>query len=219
VEVSYAGNHGTKTGSIKIHPGEPVTSLAGITASGNYVLTSDIPSVTAPLLSGGDFMGTLDGNGHTINLAINYTSSATATLGAVGMFYRNNGEVKNLILTGSVTFTRPATAPDSGVTVGAVAGVNFSTIRNVTSTVTVLGVQDWRNTITAGGIAGSNSGGTITNCYHNGNVTAEGTMGTTTLGLNWCVGGIAGTSTGTVTYCVSQGTVKENSSNTTNYGD
>ncbi len=91
-------------------------------ASGDYILMQDLNlGELEPLRSGGgQFEGTLDGNGHTVSYTIRCTVGAKTTMD-LGLFPMVTGRVSNLRVTGSmdVTYDRPLS---SNVTAGGVAG-------------------------------------------------------------------------------------------------
>lgn len=164
--------------------------FAAMDASGSYTLTKDI-IVTEPYAY--DFIGTFDGNGHTVTLDI------TASTANVGLFSKLAGGavVKNVITAGSVT----ATGKNN---VGGIAGVADTelgaiTISNCKNEAAIEGNKvvggilggctedDYALTISAcaneGNISGTrNIGGIcgtlenahfIKNCYNSGTVTGS----------------------------------------------
>lgn len=120
------------------------------------------------------FKGTFNGNGHVINfLKTNNTSNGLfATLDA--------GEVKNVLVSGEAKG-----AAEVGGIVGLLSGEGKITNVGYTGRVEATAAEAHM-----GGIAGKNEGGTISNCYFFGDAAfvEEAT-----------VGGIVGSSTGTVT--------------------
>ncbi|MDR1388679.1 MAG: hypothetical protein LBJ31_01700 [Treponema sp.] len=140
---------------------------------------------------------TLDGQGHTITLAINVDDSQAGLLG------QNSGTVKNLRLAGTVSAAYSLATSSAG----AVAGMNtgFGTIRNVRSTVTVTASNYSTADLYTGGIAGENDG-TIENCSSGGNVIS------TTTGAMLHTGGIAGINSGSITQCYAWGNITSSNS-------
>ena len=114
------------------------------------------------------FKGTFDGQGNTIT--INVTASSTV-LGLFGYF---RGTVENLKVTGKVLNTETTLTSS---TAGIVA-YNRGIISQCACVATIQGTI-------VGGIAGENHG-TITNCYHQGNIYATSGYGA------YYLGGIAG---------------------------
>ena len=119
------------------------------------------------------FKGTFDGQGNTINISV--TGSSTV-LGLFGYF---RGTVENLKVTGKVLNTETTLTSS---TAGIVA-YNRGIISQCACVATIQGTI-------VGGIAGENHG-TITNCYHQGNIYA------TNEDAGKYLGGIAGILNGT----------------------
>lgn len=142
--------------------------FAAMDASGSYTLTKDI-IVTEPYAY--DFIGTFDGNGHTVTL--NITSGSANT----GLFKKLVGgaTVKNVTTAGTVS---------GGASTGAIAGNADGkvSIFNCKNTATVTGTGKG-----VGGILGysypANGYATIESCANTGAIVAEGKQQT---------GGIAG---------------------------
>jgi len=133
------------------------------------------------------FFGAFDGGGHTITgLRINIPENFPVYTSA-GMFgsIDTNSRVENLGL-----IDVSITAGTQGI--GGIAGVNSGTIQNCFVTGNI------GDTITKGGIAGSNtSEGTIQNCYFAGRVFHRRE------GVSPYSGGIAGRNSGVVSNCIS----------------
>lgn len=160
------------------------------------------------------FAGKFDGNGCVVSGLAGE---------CYGLFYgiAAGGTVENLTVSGSINGTS---------NIGGIAGVNYGTIRNCASNVTVsvteqraggiVGLnysggiisgcaalapvgssyKSFANTVNIGGIAGQNSG-SVESSYSAAMVTATGQN------HNGGVGGIAGASTGNIKNCYSAGTV------------
>ena len=185
------------------------------TLSANYIQTADIVLTQGNWTPIGDslnsFIGTYNGNGHTIKgLRINNTDSFAQNQGMFGYIDTdgkveklglidvnitsrgyvsgiagiNGGTIQNCYVTGSVT----SIGNTGGI--GGIAGNNYGIIRNCYNTGSVTGV------VTCGGIVGINSsGGTIQNCYATNSVTSSGT--------SVDAGGIVGSNEGgTIRNCV-----------------
>lgn len=149
--------------------------FAAMDASGSYTLTKDI-IVTEPYAY--DFIGTFDGNGHTVTLDI------TASTANVGLFSKLAGGavVKNVITAGSIS--------GKVNNVGGIAGsadtdAGDVTIENCKNTAAITGKEE------VGGILGRCSGSahsvTVTGCINTGTIN----------GTNRKVGGICGNLEGT----------------------
>ena len=165
--------------------------------AGNYTL---IPNGYIPLTGSwtpigtntARFTGSLDGNGSTIDLG-------SGLVGSTGGDYRGlfgvigaGGTVKNLKLTGTLDTMGRMTitpSPTMGAQLGTVAGANYGTIRNISSSVNI--IIETGHVLYVGGIAGRNQEtGTIENCYNTGNITVTNTS----VQNNIQIGGIAGLS-------------------------
>lgn len=160
--------------------------FAAMDASGSYTLTKDI-IVTEPYAY--DFIGTFDGNGHTVTLDI------TASTANVGLFSKLAGGavVKNVITAGSIS--------GKVNNVGGIAGTADGnvTIENCKNTASIKGGKG------AGGILGYSEPGsgfvTISSCANMGSVS----------GTRKQVGGIAGNVVGThiIKNCYNQGDISD----------
>ena len=160
--------------------------FAEMDASGSYTLTKDI-IVTEPYAY--DFIGTFDGNGHTVTLDI------TASTANVGLFSKLAGGavVKNVITAGSIS--------GKVNNVGGIAGTADGnvTIENCKNTASIKGGKG------AGGILGYSEPGsgfvTISSCANMGSVS----------GTRKQVGGIAGNVVGThiIRNCYNQGDISD----------
>jgi hypothetical protein len=209
---NYAAVTGLSAGTLII--GNSISNragLEGISLTGTYVLTGDIDvtGTWTPLGSGANsFKGTLDGNGHTItmdDLVIPVVSVMDHGLfGTIGQ----GGEVKNLKLAGTVSFTG-----NNETMFGPLAGLNRGTIRNIASSVDVI-VTNTVLWVYGGGIAGRNTDGLIENCYSTGNISVTFDDSTTTATTGTyiaCAGGIAGERySGTIRNCWAGGTISAN---------
>jgi hypothetical protein len=196
-----------------------ITSKAELDGIGSnlgwkYKLFANITEdVTAPM---GTFTGTLDGNGHSIALAIGSGGAYNAQY--VGLFAQlgDGAVVKNLALTGVVN----ASYQSIGNTfAGAVAGnASGGTIRveNIKSSVAVTGANGFGfgGCAYIGGIVGyvNHTNVTITNCYSSGAVVANASPSP-------YAGGIAGkVNAGTVEYCYASGAIEAINGNTARAG-
>ena len=160
--------------------------FAAMDASGSYTLTKDI-IVTEPYAY--DFIGTFDGNGHTVTLDI------TASTANVGLFSKLAGGavVKNVITAGSISGKVNNVGGIAGTADGNVA------IENCKNTASIKGGKG------AGGILGYSEPGsgfvTISSCANMGSVS----------GTRKQVGGIAGNVVGThiIRNCYNQGDISD----------
>jgi len=181
-------------------------ALAG--GSGNYyVLAKNIEITTDWATLFGDtvpFFGKLEGNGYTITFNETVVTSTDDNYGLInniglddGASPPVSGAVKNLKLAGKISVSGGGT-----IYVGAVAGKNFGTIENVSSSVVIV-VNNSTDGTNAGGIAGSNDG-SILKCFTTQAITATGNV--------IKVGGIAGSGAigSSVKNCYTEGDVTAN---------
>lgn len=141
------------------------------------------------------FVGTFDGQGHTItNLNVNTTEDAAGLFGRIG----SGGVVKDVNI-GSGTIAISSVQDENALHMGAIAGINGGTIIGCSNAATVTGASYEHARI--GGIAGTNNG-SISNCYN---------LGTVYTSLsNVFIGGIVGYNAGNVKNCFMRSTVRTN---------
>ena len=175
------------------------------------------------------FGGVFDGDGHTISgLKIDNSAQYQALFG-----YVKGGTIKNLTVEGSVTTATTSSAYAAGIVAYGNPVTMETCMNRVTVTVTqkgyAAGVAAYANTgstITGctnqgnisgvggylGGIVGTASGVTITNCINNGDVVDSMRSAT----YRYCVGGIAGSaiSASRITNCGNTGAVTSHLKNT-----
>lgn len=169
--------------------------FAEMEPGGNYQLTADI-TVTAPYAN--EFTGTLDGNGHTVTLALeNEAGEYQALFSKIAA----SGKVQNLGIVGTVIGKKY---------VGGIAGKNAGSIENCKNAAAIKGASADGRWI--GGIAGETSSGSrISNCYNIGTISSE----RSNKGVN--LGGIAGNApSAKISNCYNAGQIVRKS--TTNYG-
>ena len=132
------------------------------------------------------YVGTFDGNGHTISgLYVDSDAQNVGLFGCVG----TNGKIQNV---GVVDSYISATA--NGAIVGGVCGHNYEgTIENCYNTGTVTG-----SGINVGGVCGGNSWNII-NCYNTGKVSTTDDRA--------CVGGVCGYNTKNIKNCYNTGKI------------
>jgi len=174
---------------------------------GKYALMTDLQiKEFSPISgnSGGKFSGDFDGRGHNIGFVTNSVKTIkieNEKLTGLFAWIDDSGIVRNLQLYGHISII------DSNITnsfsIGAVAGLNTGTIKNVKSSVIVegsaSGIDKIANASFAGGIAGDN-GGTIINCVTTGIVGAGNSYA-------YNVGGIVGGNAGIIENCLATGDV------------
>ncbi|MCL2655500.1 MAG: InlB B-repeat-containing protein [Coriobacteriia bacterium] len=172
----------------------------------NYKVVADINAGNAwiPIganVSGGMFSGTFNGNGHTITLTGFGTLTADSSGNyEVGLFGVSIGQIQDVSIAGSVTYTT-----NTASYVGAVAGyLQGGTVQNCVVTANVTGTVSVSAQLYVGGIAGMNGVATIKNCSSTGDVTGTG-------GGAAYTGGIVGGNGATVTACYATGSVQTNS--------
>jgi hypothetical protein len=194
-------------------------AAAGLTGSITLLADIDLNNENwTPIgTSSSPFMGTFDGNNHTIsNLSIEVPEVGGQYAGLFG--YIEGGSVENLNLV-NVSITNgdnPSDQPEAnyggrfGAVVGLIDGgsINNCTVTNVT-------IQDMGH---IGGIAGANKGSvTITNCTVSGNIVLASGANS---GGGWDVGGILGKNQGgsvSITGCTVNGTGAADSKIYSNY--
>ena len=154
-----------------------------------------------PIGSGSQpFIGTLDGDGHSVSGI--YINSGTDYQGLVG-YLGSGGALQNLGIKASyikgdhyvggvcgLNFGNVTNCYNSGTVagsnqVGGVCGYNNRTVTNCYNSGTVEGTDS-----NIGGVCGDNESGTVTNCYNTGSVTGS-----------YYVGGVCGQNNATVTNC------------------
>lgn len=163
--------------------------FAAMDASGSYTLTKDI-IVTEPYAY--DFIGTFDGNGHTVTLAISGDSDYQALFAKLAA----GAVVKNVMVDGEVTGTD---------NIGGIAGIaTNATIIACANKATVAATGRY-----VGGLVGKGTGLTMTSCYNQGAVSS-----TRTRPIN--MGGIAGYVDGgaSVENCYNTGSITGSGDNT-----
>ena len=175
-------------------PVTPVSTEEGLKGlsgkSGNFVLTADITPKKIPHITG--FSGTLDGNGHTINIS---GSESSTTSGQGGIFANTTGDAKisNLDIIGG---DRQATMAEGGMLVGLVTNGSTLTIDNVHVEGTITASRDDdASHLFAGGIVGfvpTDSKINISNSSFTGSVTIDQSGVTGIRFKNSYVGGIVG---------------------------
>lgn len=158
-------------------------------SNGNYILTADLTLTEIPHIT--DFSGTIDGNGHTIDIS----TAAATTSGQGGIFANTTGDAKisNLDIIGG---DRQATMAEGGMLVGLVTNGSTLTIDNVHVEGTITASRDDdASHLFAGGIVGfvpTDSKINISNSSFTGSVTIDQTGTTSITFKNAYVGGIVG---------------------------
>lgn len=135
-----------------------------------FRLTADIDVTTMVGNSeSNSFMGTFDGNGHTLNISYNTTSDYTAPFR-----YIQGATFKNLKVTGSITTTMNLAAGIAGLNTGSSATfdqcVTDITINSTSSTLVGWGKVDYHGGLLA---RTTNKDVTITDCVCSGTVNAS----------------------------------------------
>ena len=159
-------------------------------SDGDFVLTADITPDNIPHIT--NFSGTLDGNGHTINIS---GSESSTTSGQGGIFANTTGDAKisNLDIIGG---DRQATMAEGGMLVGLVTNGSTLTIDNVHVEGTITASRDDdASHLFAGGIVGfvpTDSKINISNSSFTGSVTIDQSGTTSITFKNAYVGGIVG---------------------------
>ncbi len=202
---------GTITSPYAIATADQLMCFANLTSMDHYLsacgkLTADINAETygADVMLAKNqeraYMGTLDGQGHSINIGFASVTNA-ALIGTLG------GTVKNLVVTGGLQL---ATATDANSLGGVVACCfNTATVENCISKVTLTGTTSYNS---CGGIVGKTLGrdsivgtATIRNCAFLGQIIFNNSEAPK--GVEYC-GGIVGRSEGVtlVSHCYTAAT-------------
>lgn len=158
-------------------------------SDGDYLLTADLTLSEIPHIT--DFSGTIDGNGHTIDIS----AAAATTSGQGGIFATTAGNtsIRNMEI---IAGDREATISEGGVLVGRLAEGSTLTIDNVHASGNITASRDGdASHLFAGGIVGfvpSTSQINITNSTFTGSVTIDQSGTTSITFKNAYVGGIVG---------------------------
>lgn len=197
-EVTVSAFEKAKRYTLDLSTGQGLNSVTPVSteedlkamSKGDFVLTADITPDNIPHIT--NFSGTLDGNGHTINIS---GSESSTTSGQGGIFANTTGDAKisNLDIIGG---DRQATMAEGGMLVGLVTNGSTLTIDNVHVEGTITASRDDdASHLFAGGIVGfvpTDSKINISNSSFTGSVTID-QSGTTSIGFkNSYVGGIVG---------------------------
>ena len=167
---------------------EALKAMSG--SNGDFVLTADITPKNIPHIT--NFSGTLDGNGHSINIS---GSESSTTSGQGGIFANTTGNAKisNLDIIGG---DRQATMAEGGMLVGLVSDGSTLTIDNVHVSGTITASRDsGASHLFAGGIVGfvpTDSKINISNSSFIGTITIDQSGVTGIRFKNSYVGGIVG---------------------------
>lgn len=158
-------------------------------SNGNYILTADLTLTEIPHIT--DFSGTIDGNGHTIDIS----TAAATTSGQGGIFATTTGDtsIRNMEI---IAGDREATISEGGVLVGRLADGSTLSLDNIHASGNITASRDGdASHLFAGGIVGfvpSSSQINITNSTFTGSVTIDQTGTTGITFKNAYVGGIVG---------------------------
>lgn len=140
-----------------------------------------------------EYIGTFDGNNHTISgLSINTSSTSDVYFGLFGAV-GEGGTVRNLTVEGSITVE----SSDSYVRAGGVAGESDGTVSNCTNRVTIAASSD--DIAYVGGVIGANAGN-VSNCANEADITATADTA--------YIGGVVGLNWGLLRNCDNSGAVK-----------
>ena len=158
-------------------------------SNGDYILTADLTLTEIPHIT--DFSGTIDGNGHTIDIS----TAAATTSGQGGIFATTTGDtsIRNMEI---IAGDREATISEGGVLVGRLADGSALSLDNIHASGNITASRDGdASHLFAGGIVGfvpSSSQINITNSTFTGSVTIDQTGTTGITFKNAYVGGIVG---------------------------
>ena len=158
-------------------------------SNGNYILTADLTLTEIPHIT--DFSGTIDGNGHTIDIS----TAAATTSGQGGIFATTTGDtsIRNMEI---IAGDREATISEGGILVGRLTDGSTLSLDNIHASGNITASRDGdASHLFAGGIVGfvpSSSQINITNSTFTGSVTIDQTGTTSITFKNAYVGGIVG---------------------------
>lgn len=158
-------------------------------SNGNYILTADLTLTEIPHIT--DFSGTIDGNGHTIDIS----TAAATTSGQGGIFATTTGDtsIRNMEI---IAGDREATISEGGILVGRLTDGSTLSLDNIHASGNITASRDGdASHLFAGGIVGfvpSSSQINITNSTFTGSVTIDQTGTTGITFKNAYVGGIVG---------------------------
>lgn len=158
-------------------------------SNGNYILTADLTLTEIPHIT--DFSGTIDGNGHTIDIS----TAAATTSGQGGIFATTTGDtsIRNMEI---IAGDREATISEGGILVGRLTDGSALSLDNIHASGNITASRDGdASHLFAGGIVGfvpSSSQINITNSTFTGSVTIDQTGTTGITFKNAYVGGIVG---------------------------
>lgn len=178
-------NAANLTGATAIADEQAFTDIS----NGNYILTADLTLTEIPHIT--DFSGTIDGNGHTIDIS----TAAATTSGQGGIFATTTGDtsIRNMEI---IAGDREATISEGGVLVGRLADGSTLSLDNIHASGNITASRDGdASHLFAGGIVGfvpSSSQINITNSTFTGSVTIDQTGTTGITFKNAYVGGIVG---------------------------
>lgn len=158
-------------------------------SNGDYILTADLTLTEIPHIT--DFSGTIDGNGHTIDIS----TAAATTSGQGGIFATTTGDtsIRNMEI---IAGDREATISEGGILVGRLTDGSTLSLDNIHASGNITASRDGdASHLFAGGIVGfvpSSSQINITNSTFTGSVTIDQTGTTGITFKNAYVGGIVG---------------------------
>lgn len=223
-ETQFASGQGTAEAPYVISSVKELQTMAQLVNSGDsaylkaaYKLDADLDisdiewtpigegkgNTVIGLASNGAFLGSFNGNGHTISgLNINATTTEPIAMYGLFGFVGSKGSVTNLTVKGNVNVTSTATSESDKpyLIIGGIVGKAFSANidncsfqGNITGTSSVEGAA-----VTVGGVVG-HMVGTLTNAT----VTLYATQSITATGTYANAGGVAGyVDSGSLAYCV-----------------
>lgn len=152
------------------------------------------------------FIGTFDGNGHTISglKVTNNRDNNNGEYNYTGMFANNGGVIKNIgILNADINIdTYKNNIRYTDIYTGVIVGFNYGKIINCYSSGKVLAYSKYivGSNYQMGGLVGRNEG-VITHCYNMSKIK------TTSYGYGYDLGGIAGINDGELSNCFNKGEI------------
>lgn len=205
-EEKLGGGYGTQQQPYLINTKPDLLSLLRDTSSSNnfYKLSNDIDLAGEKLDVGGSgtssaFTGTLDGDGHSIKNCTVITSSFSNGFAYIGLFGKNEGTIKNLIIDNVICLTNGLVVINNSnisLSAGVLTGYNAGVIHNclIKDSAIRISTDIVKDTasLNVGGIAGYSEGIVEYSAFTNGNIYGIATKGKGNISVGGIVGQLAG---------------------------
>ena len=203
---SLSGGYGTAQQPYLINSKQDLLSVLNDLSDSNhyYQLSRDIDMDGEKISVGGSgtssaFTGTLDGNGHAINNCTVKANSYNNGFPYIGLFGRNDGTIKNLILDNVICLSNGLANLQNyniNLSAGILVGYNSGVISNCqvkNSAIRITAnIEKSNSALNVGGIAGYSDGFIEYCAFTNGNVYGVGLKGNGSVYVGGLVGILAG---------------------------